>query len=80
MALPAHELGFGDQAHMTRALRSTVGIPPGQLRALLTPPADTASYPSVARGFTADGVRGPGTVTGPAPVDQMPFARAPPPW
>lgn len=34
----ARELGYTDQPHMTRAVRTTTGLPPGRLRALLTSP------------------------------------------
>ncbi|MFC0600008.1 helix-turn-helix domain-containing protein [Streptomyces palmae] len=41
LALLANDLGFSDQAHMTRVLRATAGLPPGRLRTLLTSPAGT---------------------------------------
>lgn len=37
LALLAHELGFSDQAHMTRVLRRTAGVTPGRLRDLVGP-------------------------------------------
>ncbi|MER6360325.1 helix-turn-helix transcriptional regulator [Kitasatospora sp. NPDC001527] len=37
LALLAHELGFSDQAHLTRVVHRTAGLPPGRLRALLGP-------------------------------------------
>ncbi|HET6634264.1 MAG TPA: AraC family transcriptional regulator [Streptomyces sp.] len=36
LARLAHDVGFADQAHMTRILRREAGLPPGRLRALLT--------------------------------------------
>jgi transcriptional regulator GlxA family with amidase domain len=38
LARLAADLGFADHAHLTRALRSEVGDPPGHVRALLTAP------------------------------------------
>jgi AraC-like DNA-binding protein len=35
LAALAAELGFADQAHLTRTLRAETGLPPGRLRALL---------------------------------------------
>jgi AraC-like DNA-binding protein len=38
----AAELGFADQAHLSRVVRQSTGLPPGRLRALLAPaPAGT---------------------------------------
>jgi AraC-like DNA-binding protein len=37
LAALAAELGFADQAHLTRTLQAEVGEPPGRLRALLRP-------------------------------------------
>jgi AraC-like DNA-binding protein len=36
LAALAADLGFADQAHLTRTLRAETGMPPGQVRALLT--------------------------------------------
>jgi len=36
LAALAADLGFADQAHLTRTLRAETGLPPGQVRALLT--------------------------------------------
>ncbi|MER7701799.1 helix-turn-helix transcriptional regulator [Kitasatospora sp. NPDC097605] len=37
LAALAQELGFTDQAHLTRVVHRTAGLPPGRLRALLGP-------------------------------------------
>jgi AraC-like DNA-binding protein len=37
LAALAAELGFADQAHLTRVIRAMTGLPPGRLRVLLTP-------------------------------------------
>ncbi len=37
LALLAQELGFTDQAHLTRVVHRAAGLPPGRLRALLGP-------------------------------------------
>jgi AraC-like DNA-binding protein len=37
LAALATEVGFADQAHLTRVLRAETGQPPGRLRSLLTP-------------------------------------------
>ncbi|MFB7477119.1 helix-turn-helix transcriptional regulator [Kitasatospora sp. NPDC056184] len=37
LAALAQELGFSDQAHLTRVVHRTAGLPPGRLRALLGP-------------------------------------------
>jgi AraC-like DNA-binding protein len=42
LATLAADLGFADQAHLTRTLRAETGLPPGQVRALLTPCASSA--------------------------------------
>jgi AraC-like DNA-binding protein len=39
LATVAAELGFADQAHLTRVVRDSTGLPPGRLRTLLTPTA-----------------------------------------
>jgi AraC-like DNA-binding protein len=36
LAALAADLGFADQAHLTRTLRAETGLPPGRVRALLT--------------------------------------------
>jgi AraC-like DNA-binding protein len=38
MALLAADLGFADQAHMTRTLKASVGVPPGAVRTLAAGP------------------------------------------
>jgi AraC-like DNA-binding protein len=38
LAALAAELGFADQAHLTRVLRDSTGLPPGRLRTLLASP------------------------------------------
>jgi AraC-like DNA-binding protein len=38
LATLAAELGFADQAHLTRVLRDSTGLPPGRLRTLLASP------------------------------------------
>ena len=48
LAALAAELGFADQAHLTRVVRDSTGLPPGRLRALLASageanPADQAA-------------------------------------
>jgi AraC-like DNA-binding protein len=39
LATLAAELGFADQAHLTRVVRDSTGLPPGRLRSLLAPAA-----------------------------------------
>jgi AraC-like DNA-binding protein len=41
LAALAVELGFADQAHLTRVVRDTTGLPPGRLRALLATAAES---------------------------------------
>ena len=35
LAAVAHDVGFADQAHMTRAFRAETGLPPGAYRSLV---------------------------------------------
>jgi AraC-like DNA-binding protein len=42
LATLAADLGFADQAHLTRTLRAETGLPPGRLRALLATAAGGA--------------------------------------
>jgi len=37
LAALAGELGFADQAHLTRVMKDNTGLPPGRLRAMLSP-------------------------------------------
>ena len=59
LAALATELGFADQAHLTRVVRDATGLPPGRLRALLAPGTRSGSRPATARTtWTPGGDRG----------------------
>jgi AraC-like DNA-binding protein len=50
LAALAAELGFADQAHLTRVVRDSTGLPPGRLRALLASAAGAPGHWAAGRG------------------------------